>query len=1194
MTTGDTRKVQTAVVGTARSRDPVQMPEARFEAVLFRAEYAHRRFWCGVWLGGCGKRLTTRVGKVRVPHFAHYPEFPERHVCLRKHTDAASADHLYLARDLEHWLVAHGQENPVVDLRGDFAAGETCRQAVLTTRQGDLSVEFMPELGEEQGGHAWRTRLFGPGATPPRELVERQRYALRARLGTGEGRYRTEIGTMTPMGDVHWTALQECVLSDRGLTTPHMPPPVQTETVVERTAEVFGLPLDPRDLLTYPQGKHSSDRHGASSPGHPHRLAVYFLGHQQEQRAGHLWLPGPVSDLGIGQPHLINGPAWADLDRSTPERWSVRAQGITALRSVPKVLRAKATSASEKRKIPGVPEPNQFPDRADQVVEESHVRLVDPGPTLDTPDLPETLMIWLEEAGWSVRGNRSARRWLTLALMHRSRVYESPGVPNGYSDLLGVLASLGSRWLAVNLMDVFVRELVPSGVGDQSAWLAAVQESVLRQMREWPQISDHLLLSKGEEGTGGRTKRTVRSQAVLQLLGVMALHGCHVTLATLVNRAYRQSEIREGGSQGLEWVYLLDRELGTGTYDVRYRKHGPDHSATFHSTIVDKAGRSTTGEGGSKAEAKTRAAQAFLERYLPAVASARGRQSVERRVPGTEPLLPRVYRDLPDGHRRLVERLRTTFSLPPSARGWIVQALTHASWAYENRAKVLSYAQKDNTLLAHHGSFVGQLIHAHLQVAELLGKTLELTSEEARVSTPESVMWQELSHRIGASEGILTSGGAKAPGKSVQADVMQALLAVFWREHGAATLDLLPEDITRALREQRTGLDPLTLLQRHFSWFGVDYELRHRQSGPDHLRAYEAEVSFGAAAERISVLGPVVPGAKRSASKAVAQDVLDVVDRIGNMGEWDLDEEQLPVARALLTAQIAGSREVRGKKLLSCTKDGHLGLGYLKDRDIPAFAAWAERVEAVLGRVGSERLVGLMDLYERAARASTGKGSPRLRTALRTLAERVADVLSGGTVTDEDRQLTGALNGYRYIGSQSATTVGEQREIILVSGDEESRNRILYGPPRSDAHLGVSRREASCLAMLTRLLCEGHEGTSAEVAQNDSGALVIVTRAEGPPPVEATTLAELLGEVVPTLTADLTERECVIEVTPADKVDSLIQAGAWAMRGSFGLPPGFDRVLALVEELFGADEGDGRRLNDEELRELKRGLAHMV
>ncbi|WP_425458661.1 competence protein CoiA family protein [Actinomadura decatromicini] len=83
-----------------------------------RLTYGGRTFWCGTWLGGCGNRLMTKIGKRKVPHFAHYPEMVGE--CRRRNLDETSADHLFIHRDLKTWLGDQGIDIRRPRLLGDI------------------------------------------------------------------------------------------------------------------------------------------------------------------------------------------------------------------------------------------------------------------------------------------------------------------------------------------------------------------------------------------------------------------------------------------------------------------------------------------------------------------------------------------------------------------------------------------------------------------------------------------------------------------------------------------------------------------------------------------------------------------------------------------------------------------------------------------------------------------------------------------------------------------------------------------------------------------------------------------------------------------------------------------------------------------------------------------------------------------
>ncbi|MFG2785905.1 hypothetical protein ACGFY7_49845 [Streptomyces prunicolor] len=102
---GDRRQIQTAVLGGAESEEPLMLPLEAIELDAFRRRHEHDTFWCGLLLGGCGLRLTTKLYTDRVCHFAHHPG-PDghAHLCGRRARGVNSADHLYGKSATAAWL----------------------------------------------------------------------------------------------------------------------------------------------------------------------------------------------------------------------------------------------------------------------------------------------------------------------------------------------------------------------------------------------------------------------------------------------------------------------------------------------------------------------------------------------------------------------------------------------------------------------------------------------------------------------------------------------------------------------------------------------------------------------------------------------------------------------------------------------------------------------------------------------------------------------------------------------------------------------------------------------------------------------------------------------------------------------------------------------------------------------------------
>jgi hypothetical protein len=57
----DRRQIQTAVLGSAGSEEPLMLPMEAIELDAFRHGYESDTFWCGTLLGGCGGQLTTKL-----------------------------------------------------------------------------------------------------------------------------------------------------------------------------------------------------------------------------------------------------------------------------------------------------------------------------------------------------------------------------------------------------------------------------------------------------------------------------------------------------------------------------------------------------------------------------------------------------------------------------------------------------------------------------------------------------------------------------------------------------------------------------------------------------------------------------------------------------------------------------------------------------------------------------------------------------------------------------------------------------------------------------------------------------------------------------------------------------------------------------------------------------------------------------
>ncbi|MFC4909363.1 competence protein CoiA family protein [Actinomadura gamaensis] len=135
----DQRLIKTAVLGGPDSLEPVIMPTDYATAMGLRLTHKGATFWCGTRLGGCGRRITTRIGKKRVPHFAHFPDAEDW--CRRTRLGEDSADHPFIDRDLQAWLARQGAPARTPEfLQESAAAAGGCAGLLLESSDGRKKV----------------------------------------------------------------------------------------------------------------------------------------------------------------------------------------------------------------------------------------------------------------------------------------------------------------------------------------------------------------------------------------------------------------------------------------------------------------------------------------------------------------------------------------------------------------------------------------------------------------------------------------------------------------------------------------------------------------------------------------------------------------------------------------------------------------------------------------------------------------------------------------------------------------------------------------------------------------------------------------------------------------------------------------------------------------------------------------------
>ncbi|MFJ1799042.1 hypothetical protein [Streptomyces sp. NPDC088180] len=213
----DKRQIQTAVLGSADSEEPLVLPLEAIELDAFRSFHEHDSFWCGLLLGGCGGRLTTKLYTDRVCHFAHHPgPDGQPHICGRQARSVNSADHLYVKSATVAWLRSHGTQADVDFAQPDGSPLGSVVDIQLAHKKlrVHLDQSVAPEWDSED------EPVLGISVPVDQDTLIKRWYVNRIRLDSEGTSRRVRIGTEAFARPIEWFSLAECEVTERGLSTP--------------------------------------------------------------------------------------------------------------------------------------------------------------------------------------------------------------------------------------------------------------------------------------------------------------------------------------------------------------------------------------------------------------------------------------------------------------------------------------------------------------------------------------------------------------------------------------------------------------------------------------------------------------------------------------------------------------------------------------------------------------------------------------------------------------------------------------------------------------------------------------------------------------------------------------------------------------------------------------------------------------
>jgi ribonuclease-3 len=208
---------------------------------------------------------------------------------------------------------------------------------------------------------------------------------------------------------------------------------------------------------------------------------------------------------------------------------------------------------------------------------------------------------------------------LIEALTHRSFYHENPDKADGYNERLEFLGDSVLGFVVVEYLFLSDKRLTEAVMAKTKSYL--VKESVLSEIAYAISLGECLRLGKGEEATGGRTKKSLLADAVEAVLGAVYLDGGYEKARELILRLFNE-KIEKVMSSGEFHDFKTELQEKTqmlfGTIpDYRLiRQEGAEHRKTFTIEVYIAGEMFGTGGGKSKKEAEICAAREAL-RKLP-------------------------------------------------------------------------------------------------------------------------------------------------------------------------------------------------------------------------------------------------------------------------------------------------------------------------------------------------------------------------------------------------------------------------------------------------------------------------------------------------------------------------------------------------------------------------------------------------
>ncbi|MHB1498432.1 MAG: ribonuclease III [Acidimicrobiales bacterium] len=210
-----------------------------------------------------------------------------------------------------------------------------------------------------------------------------------------------------------------------------------------------------------------------------------------------------------------------------------------------------------------------------------------------------------ERLGWHVRD----RALLEQSMAHRSWCAEHPSQePNERLEFLG------DAVLGLITTDYLYRRYPGLPEGELAKARAAVVNSAsLASVAAELELGKALLLGKGEDASGGRSKASILADAMEALIGAIYLDRGYEATDEVVLRLLGPRLLESAKGPGEDDYKTRLQELCARDFDqppsYRVAEHGPDHAKSFEAEVVVGGRPRGKGQGRSKKQAEQVAAR---------------------------------------------------------------------------------------------------------------------------------------------------------------------------------------------------------------------------------------------------------------------------------------------------------------------------------------------------------------------------------------------------------------------------------------------------------------------------------------------------------------------------------------------------------------------------------------------------------